>query len=123
MNDARKLVAALKELIKILSEEKNVLIKSDANTLEKIVLKKNELILLIDAEKKLGVVADEEVRLLGAEIQRLQETNLLLTRQSLAYQEEILKALAKSNTSKFNTYSAKGSMSNEKEVRLIDQSV
>ncbi len=123
MNDTRKLVAALKELVKILGEEKNVLIKSDANTLEKILIKKNELIAKIDSEKKSGVVADEEVRALGTEIQRLQETNLLLTKQSLAYQEEILKALAKSNTSKFNTYSAKGSMTNEKEVRLIDQSV
>ena len=123
MNDTRKLVAALKELVKILGEEKNVLIKSDAITLEKIVVKKNELIAKIDAEKKSGVVADEEVRVLGTEIQRLQEINLLLTKQSLAYQEEILKALAKSNTSKFNTYSAKGSMTNEKEVRLIDQSV
>ncbi len=123
MNDTRKLVAALKDLVKILGEEKNVLIKSDAVSLEKIVVKKNELIAKIDAEKKSGVLADEEVKALGTEIQRLQETNLLLTKQSLAYQEEILKALAKSNTSKFNTYSAKGNMNNEKEVRLIDQSV
>ncbi|WP_312651528.1 hypothetical protein [Proteiniclasticum sp.] len=123
MNDTRKLVAALKDIVNILGEERNVLIKSDAIALEKIVLKKNELISKINEEKKIGVAADEEVRILGLEIQRLQETNILLTRQSLAYQEEILKALAKSNTSKFNTYSAKGSMSNEKEVRLIDQSV
>ncbi len=123
MNDTRKLVAALKELVKILGEEKNVLIKSDANTLEKIVIKKNELIAKIDSEKKSGVVADEEVRALGTEIQRLQETNLLLTKQSLAYQEEILKALAKNNTSKFSTYSKQGNMNSQKEVTLVDQSV
>lgn len=123
MNDTRKLVAALKELVKVLSEEKNVLIKSDANTLEKIVLKKNELIAKISTEKSLGVIADEEVRNLGTEIQKLQETNLLLTRQSLAYQEEILKALAKNHTSKFNTYSKQGSINSQKEVTLVDQSV
>ena len=123
MNDTRKLQAILSELVTILQMEKEVLIKSDAVTLTKIVEKKNELMVAVEEEKKKGVLADEEVRSLGEKIQRLQETNLLLTKQALAYQEEIFKALAKSNTSKFNTYSAKGSMGNEKEVRLIDQSV
>lgn len=123
MNDTRKLQAALKDLIKVLAEEKKVLITNDAVSLEKIVAKKNELIQRIETEKHLGVVADEEVRSLGAEIQRLQEINLLLTKQALGYQENILKSLAKNNTSKYSTYSAKGSMNSQKEVSIVDQSV
>lgn len=123
MNDTRKLQSVLNELVKLLEMEKDVLIKSDAVTLTKIIEIKNELMKAVEEEKNKGVLADEEVRGLGEKIQRLQETNLLLTKQALTYQEEIFKALAKSNTSKFNTYSAKGGMSNEKEVRLIDQSV
>jgi len=123
MNETRKLQSVLNELVKLLEMEKDVLIKSDAVTLTKIIEMKNELMKAVEEEKNKGVLADEEVRGLGEKIQRLQETNLLLTKQALTYQEEIFKALAKSNTSKFNTYSAKGGMSNEKEVRLIDQSV
>lgn len=123
MSDTRKLQSVLSELVMLLEMEKEVLIKSDAVTLTKIIEKKNWLMIAVEDEKKKGVLADEEVRSLGEKIQKLQETNLLLTKQALAYQEEIFKALAKSNTSKFNTYSAKGSLSDEKEVRLIDQSV
>ncbi len=123
MNDTRKLQSVLSELIKVLEVEKEVLIKNDAVTLIALIEKKNELMKAVEGEKKNGVLADENIKALGEKIQRLQETNLLLTKQALAYQEEIFKALAKSNTSKFNTYSAKGSMSDEKEVRLIDQSV
>lgn len=123
MNDTRKLQVALRELLKVLTEEKKVLITNDAVSLEKIVAKKNELIQKIETEKHLGVVADDEVRRMGAEIQRLQEINQLLTKQALGYQEEILKSLAKNNTSKFNTYSAKGNINTKNEVSIVDQSV
>ncbi|MFH5834873.1 hypothetical protein ACHAL6_02195 [Proteiniclasticum sp. C24MP] len=123
MNETGKLQSILRELVHLLEMEKEVLIKSDAASLLKIIEKKNLVMKAVEEEKVKGVIADEEVRTLGKRIERLQETNLLLTKQALTYQEEILKALAKSNTSRFSTYSAKGSYSSEKEVRLVDQSV
>jgi hypothetical protein len=65
----------------------------------------------------------EAVKSLVAEIDALQETNYLLTQQALSFQDHILKALSKSNTSRYNTYSSKGTISGQKEISIVDQSV
>lgn len=123
MNETRRLQGALRDLLKILKEEKEVLLKNDALTLEKIVARKNEIVTIIQEEKEKGVVADEAVRSYALEIEKLQEVNHLLTRQALSFQEEIFKALSKNTAVKHNTYSKEGSMNRTKEVSIIDQSV
>lgn len=123
MNDTKRLLMGLKDLLKILKEEKEVLLKNDAVSLEKIVEKKNELVLLIREEQEKGVVPDEAVRSFAHEIEKLQEVNHLLTKQALSFQEEIFKALSKNTSVKHNTYSKQGSMNHTKEVSIIDQSV
>ncbi|WP_312711868.1 hypothetical protein [Proteiniclasticum ruminis] len=123
MNDTRRLQGALKELLKILKEEKDVLLKNDALTLEKIVARKNEIVTIIREEQEKGVLPDEAVRSYALEIEKLQEVNQLLTRQALSFQEEIFKALSKNTAVKHNTYSKEGSMNRTKEVSIIDQSV
>lgn len=123
MNDTKRLQGTLKELLKILKEEKEVLLKNDAASLEKIVTRKNEMVAIIREEQEKGVLADEAVRSYALEIEKLQEVNYLLTRQALSFQEEIFKALSKNTAVKHNTYSKEGSMNRTKEVSIIDQSV
>jgi len=123
MNEAKKLGGILKELIKVLHLEKEVLIKNDALTLVSIVEHKNLLIGQIEAFRGMDFSENEEIREMIRAMKNLQETNQILTRQALSYQNEILKALAKSNTSKHTTYSANGQMNSQKEVSIVDQSV
>ena len=123
MSDTKRLQGALKDLLKILKEEKEVLVKNDALSLEKIVARKNEMVAIIREEQEKGVLADEAVRSYALEIEKLQEVNHLLTRQALSFQEEIFKALSKNTAVKHNTYSKEGSMNRTKEVSIIDQSV
>ncbi len=123
MSDTKRLQGALKDLLKILKEEKEVLVKNDALSLEKIVVRKNEIVTIIREEQEKGVLPDEAVRSYAMEIEKLQEVNQLLTRQALSFQEEIFKALSKNTAVKHNTYSKEGSMNRTKEVSIIDQSV
>lgn len=123
MSDTKRLQGALKDLLKILKEEKEVLVKNDALSLEKIVARKNEMVTIIREEQEKGVLPDEAVRSYAMEIEKLQEVNQLLTRQALSFQEEIFKALSKNTAVKHNTYSKEGSMNRTKEVSIIDQSV
>ena len=123
MNEAKKLGGILKELIKVLHLEKEVLIKNDALTLVSIVEHKNLLIGQIEAFRGMDFSENEEIREMIRAMKNLQETNQILTRQALSYQNEILKALAKTNTSKHNTYSANGQLNAQKEVSIVDQSV
>jgi PHP family Zn ribbon phosphoesterase len=123
MNSSKKMPAILKELIKVLGDEKQVLIKNDAVALAGIVEKKNGLIGKIEEFKGMDFSQDEEIRGLAGQISLLQETNMLLTKQALGYQEQILKALATNNTSRYNTYSSKGQIYGQKEVSIVDQSV
>jgi hypothetical protein len=123
MSDTKRLQGALKDLLKILKEEKEVRVKNDALSLEKIVARKNEIVTIIREEQEKGVLPDEAVRSYAMEIEKLQEVNQLLTRQALSFQEEIFKALSKNTAVKHNTYSKEGSMNRTKEVSIIDQSV
>jgi len=123
MSSSKKLAAVLRELIKVLGDEKQVLIKSDAAALASIVEKKNGLAAKIDEFKGTDFSGDNELKALADQIGLLQETNLLLTRQALSYQEQILKALANNNTSRYSTYSSKGQIYGQKEVSIVDQSV
>lgn len=123
MSDTKRLQGALKDLLKILKEEKEVLVKNDALSLEKIVARKNEIVTIIREEQEKGVLPDEAVHTYAMEIEKLQEVNQLLTRQALSFQEEIFKALSKNTAVKHNTYSKEGSMNRTKEVSIIDQSV
>ena len=123
MSDTKRLQGALKDLLKILKEEKEVLVKNDALSLEKIVARKNEMVAIIREEQEKGVLPDEAVRSYAMEIEKLQEVNQLLTRQALSFQEEIFKALSINTAVKHNTYSKEGSMNRTKEVSIIDQSV
>lgn len=123
MSDAGKLGTVLKDMVRVLGKEKQVLIKNDAMALVDIVEKKDDLIRKIEDFRDMEFSGDEEIRKLVSIIDNLQETNMLLTRQAIGYHDAILKALSKNNTSKYNTYSSKGQMGSQKEVSIVDQTV
>jgi len=123
MSSPNKLEVILKELIKVLNDEKQVLIKNDAVSLAALVERKNGLISKIEEFRGEDFSGDDEIRKMAGQIDVLQGTNLLLTKQALSYQEQILKALANNNTSKYNTYSSKGLIKSQKEISFVDKSV
>ena len=123
MSKTIKMETLLQKLIHVLKEEKEVLIKNDAEKLMDLVEKKKDLLMAIQSYKIEDLTVTDELKTLAHEMDTLQETNLLLTRQGLSFQDMILKALAKNNTSKYSTYSSKGSYEAQKEVKIVDQSV
>jgi len=123
MSSNSKLAGVLKDMIKVLNDEKRVLIKSDAAALDGLVEKKNALIIKIEEFRGEDFSGDDEIRKMVSQIDVLQGTNMLLTKQALSYQEQILKALTKNNTSKYNTYSSKGLIKSQKEISFVDKSV
>ena len=123
MSSNSKLAGVLKDMIKVLNDEKRVLIKSDAAALDGLVEKKNALIIKIEEFRGEDFSGDDEIRKMVSQIDVLQGTNMLLTKQALSYQEQILKALANNNTSKYNTYSSKGLIKSQKEISFVDKSV
>ena len=123
MSKPQGILPLLRELITVLKVEKEVLMKNESGKLMDLVEKKKDLLALINEYSVLDLMVTEELKSLISQMQGLQETNLLLTKQGLCFQENIMKALAKNNTSKYSTYSSKGSYQAQKEVKLVDQSV
>src|SRR5699024_416700 len=102
-----KLTTHLKNLIKLLKEEKEALLKNDGEKISELVETKNKYIEKLAEFKGLDMENNEEIIALVAEIDSLQEVNLLMTRQALSYQNVMLESIAK-NVQATNTYSSKG---------------
>ena len=123
MKEIKKLEIMLKDLIKVLENEKAVLIKGDGEALISITEKKMEFIEKMKSYNQLDDLKDETTKDLVGKIDALQETNYLLTLQAISFQDQILKALSKNNTSKYNTYTSNGNINCPKEISIVDQSV
>ncbi len=117
----RELIRHLETIIKLLKEEKDILIKNEGETLVEIIKKKTKYI--DGLEKFKGIdLEDKKIMDLIEEIDSLQELNLLLTRQALSFQENVLEALSK--TAKIaNTYSNIGDYEKAGKVNIIEKEV
>lgn len=119
----------LNSLLKLLKEEKEALIHNDASKIPELVEKKNEYVEVLSqynlSQKDVTLTKEEESQLvkLVEEINLIQETNLLLTKQSLSYQNSLLEAIAKNIQNTSNTYSAKGDYQKSNNIGLVDQEV
>ena len=113
----------LKSTIKLLQEEKQCLIHSDGNKIPEIVELKNKLVEKLSEFKGLDIENNKKAMTLIEEINSLQETNLLLTKQALAFQNTLLESIAKNVQSMSNTYSAKGNYESNSPISLVNQSV
>lgn len=119
-----ELVSILKGIIKLLYDEKEALLNNDGHIIAEIIEKKNEYLEKLKEFKGIDASSDERVISLVEEINSLQETNLLLTKQALGYQEMLMESIAKNIKNISNTYSPKGGYSkNSNNVNFIDQSV
>lgn len=119
----KELIKELKSIIQLLKEEKQALIENNGDRVGELVVLKSESIDKLVKFKGMDVENNKEAMKLIKEINSLQEINLLLTKQALAFQNSILESISKNVKKVSNTYSAKGNYELKNNVSLIDQSV
>jgi hypothetical protein len=117
------LIKNLKELIKILYDEKEALLNSDGHKVAEIVEGKKQYIEKLASYKGIKIEENSKILNLVEEINSLQEINLLLTKQALSYQEVLLDSIARNVQALTHTYSNKGNYDSSNSINLIDQSV
>lgn len=121
MSRTDDVLSLMNELKDLMEREKHVLIENDGAQLFEILEEKDSII------EKLTTFDDENVELeklsdLSREIKELQETNLMLTEQSMAYTEVILNNIQK-NAQKKNAYSKKGTIEKSDRPTFLDESL
>lgn len=119
----KELLKHLKSMIQLLKEEKQALIHNDGEKVSNIVTAKNECLNQLAKFKDINIEENKEIKELVEEIHVLQDLNLLLTKQALAYQNSILDSISKNMNSRSNTYSAKGNYESKNKASLIDKSL
>ena len=117
------LTQVLKSLKNLLYDEKEALLKNDGHKIAEIVELKSDLIEELKKLNGIDVSSSESVLELVKEIDSIQETNLLLTKQAIGYQEMLIESIAKNVNNLSNTYSPKGGYQAENKVNFIDQSI
>ncbi|MDX9916874.1 MAG: hypothetical protein RBT15_02510 [Gudongella sp.] len=124
MQKAPELKKTLKELLKILKMEKEALIKNENVEIAKIVERKLELTEMLEKAIGSDQKTDDEIRRLASEIKELQETNTLLTKQALSFQENLIASIAANISNIAQTYSQKGGYTDKNQQSgLIDQEI
>ena len=122
METSTNLEELLQQFIALLQREKKALIENNGKRVEKIVKEKQcflEAIQSITSED----ISEPKMKAYVMAIQEKQETNLMLTKQALQFQEDILKAISQTITKSGNTYSQKGTYTATKHPGLINQSI
>lgn len=119
----KELLKHLKEIIKLLEEEKEALVKNHGDKIQDLVKAKSEIMDKLIEFKGMDIENNETAMNLIEKINDLQETNLLLTKQALAYQNSILEGISKNMNNMSKTYSPKGNYESKSSINLIDQSV
>lgn len=122
MSQQKNVFNLLTEFVDLLKNEKEALIHNEAEKVVEIVTQKQTF---LDVLETLTPVSFDDASLKEplAEIKQLQETNLLLTKTALQFQETVLKAITKTVKSSGNTYSKKGYYKGNEQATLINQSL
>lgn len=115
-------IEVLKKFKTALLKEKEALIKNDSAQVVAIIAEKENFMEILPILDPIGL-NKEELSKIVEEIKQLQETNLLLTKQALQYQEKMMEAITDSAKTSGSTYSKNGQYSAEKESSIIDQSL
>lgn len=124
MSTFKKLKNILKELMDILKEEKEALINNDSSAVAGLVERKIEIVSILENQSKEAVETDEEILKLVGAIKEIQETNLLLTKQALKFQENLIESIAENIKAVAETYSQKGEYKKQTQnINLVDQKV
>lgn len=121
MSKTEEVLAHLSQLKEVLEREKSVLIENDAEKLPGIIQEKEDLMITLSKFSEDDVEVDK-LSVLSREVKALQETNLMLTEQSIRYTETMLEHIKKA-AKQNNTYSKKGTFDDTKKSTLFDQSL
>lgn len=120
MQNSKQLLPILKQLLKVLKKENKALKNNDGVQIEKILKQKEPLteqLSLVDRE-----LTEAEIKI-ALEIKQLQDNNLLLTRQAVAFTDNFLKIVGQSAQKNNATYSKKGSLTPQEDLSFINQSM
>lgn len=112
----------LKQFIALLEREKEALIHNEGATIQSIVGEKQGFIEWFPTFN-FQQEADNEIEALVYTIRHLQETNLLLTKQALNYQDAVMEALSKSVNKAGKTYSKSGQQTGLTQANILNQSL
>ncbi|WP_423189129.1 flagellar export chaperone FlgN [Alkalibacterium sp. f15] len=121
MNQTNLVLAQMEKLKVLLEKEKNVLISNDGSKLNEIIQEKEDIMLTLAAFDQEDVEMNK-LDVLSREIKQLQETNLILTEQSIQFTETMLNYIKKA-ANQNKTYSKKGTYEDSKKSTLLDQSL
>ncbi|MCC5889875.1 MAG: flagellar export chaperone FlgN [Alkalibacterium sp.] len=121
MSKTEQVINYLNQLKEVLLKEKTILIENDGAKLPEIIQEKEDIMVTLSAFSEENVEM-EKLSVLSREIKSLQETNLMLTEQSMRYTETMLEHIKKA-AKQNNTYSKKGTFDQTKKSTLLDQSL
>ena len=122
MSQQKSVFNLLTEFVDLLKSEKEALIHNDAEKVVAIVTQKQTFLEILETLTPASF-DDASLKEPLAEIKQLQETNLMLTKTALQFQETVLKAITKTVKSSGNTYSKKGYYKGNEQATLINQSL
>lgn len=119
MEQDRQLQQLLRKFIGLLKKEKKALIKNDGQRVSLLVKEKETFVTLLGDFQPTD---NPEVKALALRIRELQADNLLLTEQSLSYQEAFLSAVTQGMKKANTTYSRQGNLGGQEDINLVNHS-
>lgn len=121
MSKTEQVLAKMIKLKEVLVEERAVLIQNDGEKLLEIISTKEEIMLNLSDFSEDEIDVDQLTEITG-DIKELQETNLMLTEQSMSFTEQLISSIQK-NVTKKNTYSKTGTFEKSGQTAFLDQSL
>lgn len=120
METTKQLLPILKQLNKILKKEHKALVSNDNIQVEKLVKEKEEIVERLSSISSKPTVAESK---LLQEIKQLQDDNLLLTKQAIAFNNNFLQIVGETVQKTNATYSKKGGLAIQDDIGFINQSI
>lgn len=121
MSRTEEVLSLMNTLKDYLVEERTVLINHDGERLLELVNAKEETMNAL-AQYDESEIEIEQLNGITLEIKSLQETNVLLTEQSISFTDQLVSNIQK-NATKKSTYSKKGTFDKTGQNAFIDQSL
>ncbi|MEC6747103.1 hypothetical protein VXN63_01000 [Marinilactibacillus sp. XAAS-LB27] len=121
MSKTEQVLAKMFKLKEVLVEERAVLIQNDGEKLLELISTKEEIMLSL-ADFNEDEIDVDQLAVVTGEIKELQETNLMLTEQSMSFTEQLISSIQK-NVTKKNTYSKTGTFEKSGQTAFLDQSL
>lgn len=122
MNTNQPIHSFLETFSLLLEKEKDALIQNKGKDLQDIVKQKEQFARELE---KMTLTEEEHLAVLPLleHIRTLQETNFLLTQQSIQYVDSFIQSIQREVQKQSNTYSKKGAYESPRDVSFLDQSL